>query len=218
MIHILVLGQSNVANHGQPRATSDFGGVFHAGACLPLSDPIPGGSGEGGSVWTRFAPLMRDSNLAPDLRITLRAQGGTAIADWSKSGKHFEELLRDLPAIRSCPVPVTHVLYHQGERDTMLGTDEVGYVSRFLELHDAVSGALPQAEWIVCRASYRMGVTSETVRRAQDAIVARLSKCRAGFDTDQLGSEYRYDDTHFNEKGLQAFARGLLDCFRGSGI
>jgi hypothetical protein len=213
MIHILVLGQSNVSSHGRPRAMSDFGRVFHAGKFLPLRDPVPGGSGDGGSVWTRLAPLMRDAKVTSDLVVTVRAQGGTSVADWSENGKCFRALMSDIPQIQGCGVPVTHVVYHQGERDNFLRTDADSYVQRFMLLHRAIADQFPQAEWIVCRASYRMGKTSDAVRQAQSTIIDGLPNCRAGCDTDQFGRDYRYDDTHFNEAGLSAFAAGLLKSF-----
>lgn len=216
MVHILVLGQSNVANHGTPAGASGFGRVFYNERMTALRDPIPGGSGQGGSVWTRFAPLLRDGKLASDLVITLRAQGGTSVADWSEKGKCYEALVRDIAAIRGCPVPVSHVLYHQGERDTLLRTDTATYVESFMQLYRTVTDAFPAAQWIVCRASYRMGVTSEAVRRAQEEIIERIPGGLRGPDTDRFGAEYRHDNTHFNENGLAAFANDLLACFSES--
>ena len=156
---------------------------------------------------------MQDAGLARELVITLRAAGGTSVLDWSEQGKCFKALIGELATIQSCPIPVTHVLYHQGERDTLLKTDTRSYVQHFTDLYEAVSKAFPQAPWTVCRASYRMGVISEAVRQAQKEIVMRLPNCRPGPDTDRLGADYRYDDTHFNEQGLQAFAKELLGFF-----
>ena len=179
----------------------------------PLSDPIPGGTGSGGSVWTRFAPGLQKAGLASDLVITLRAMGGTSIADWSMHGKCFEALVGDLPTIQNCRTPVTHVVFHQGERDTYLGTDAQTYVRHFEDLYQIVSDALPQVPWIVCKASYRMGVTSTAVRQAQEKIISRFSRCRLGPDTDRLGADFRFDNTHFNDSGLQTFANELLTVF-----
>ena len=46
--HILVIGQSNVANHGKPRGTSDFGSFTVNGELAQLADPLQGGSGNFG--------------------------------------------------------------------------------------------------------------------------------------------------------------------------
>jgi len=212
-LHVLVLGQSNVANHGKPRLKSSFGRSFHHNEMRPLADPIPGGSGAGGSVWTRFASMVSDTKLAPDLVISLRAIRGTSVKDWSSSGKCYENLVRELPALKTCQVPVTHIVFHQGERDGILGTDVDTYVGAFKRLHAAVSEVFPAAQWIICRTSYRRGRTNETIRNAQEQIIASCANCWRGPDTDQLGADYRHDGTHLNYQGLKAFATALVSTF-----
>jgi len=212
-IHILVLGQSNVASHGEPPGECSFGRVFHAGRFLPLRDPVLGGTGEGGSVWTRFAVKLQDAELVDDLIISLRAVGGTAMQDWSTSGKCFSALRADLPEMQTCPVAPTHVVFHQGERDNFLETAEADYVAQFDPLYDLVRQAFPQISWIFCQATYRMGVISHTIRQAQARIIAKYPDIHAGPDTDAWGDEFRIDGTHFNQKGLDAFAESLLRSF-----
>ncbi|MCH9806516.1 MAG: hypothetical protein K0U74_02175 [Alphaproteobacteria bacterium] len=209
-VHVLVLGQSNVANHGKPKGSSDFGRAYHDGSFHPLVDPLPGGTGKEGTVWTRVAPLLRDRLQLSDFVVSLLAQGGTSVGDWSTGGKCFEAMRAAIPKIAECPVPVTHVLYHQGERDTLLETDTASYVAQFSKLHEEVQKTF-QVPWIVCRVSYRMGVTSADVIAAQDEIIRSTPGCIAGPNTDQFGSDYRYDDTHFNEKGVNAFAAELAE-------
>lgn len=211
-LHILVLGQSNVASHGKPKSQSAFGKVYHQGRFLALADPIPGGTGADGSVWTRVAPLLKERLPLSEFVVSVLAQGGTAVSDWSTGGKCFEAMRQALPQIANCPVPVTHVLYHQGERDTLLETDQTTYVAQFSKLHEEVSKTF-DVPWIVCRVSYRMGVTSADVIAAQDEIIGATPGFIAGPNTDQFGSDYRYDDTHFNERGLNAFAGLLADTF-----
>lgn len=217
-VHILALGQSNIANHGFPTMSSPFGGAMFRGERRPMADPIPGGSGEGGSVWPRLADRVAASGMAEDLLVTLRAVGGTSIGDWSEGGAQFDALMADLPEIATASPPVTHVLWHQGERDTLLGTSAETYEARLTALHAAVSRRLPDAVWIVCRASHRAGVRSDAVRAGQDAFIARAPRCVAGPITDQLGAAFRYDDTHFNAQGLLSFSQMLADALRAATI
>lgn len=213
-IHILVLGQSNVANHGQTMSRCDWGRTCFDGEVLALRDPVPGGSGNGGSVWTRFSRQLRGKGLADELFISLCAQGGTSVADWSLGGRCYRKLVEnDLPATRGCPKPPTHIVYHQGERDTFLKTSSHDYLTAFDPLHRLLCETFPHALIMVCTASYRKGVTSDAVRSAQTTIQRTKKNCVAGVDTDMFGREYRYDDTHLNDRGLEAFARALLDAF-----
>lgn len=211
-MHILAIGQSNIASHGETRMDSDYGQAYHAGALHNLHDPVPGGTGDAGSVWTRFADIVRENFI-----LSLRARGGTSIGDWSEGGKCFRELEQDIPALRNAPSPVTHILYHQGERDTLLQTTENEYVHSFEKLYDMLTPNFPDATWVICRASFRDGVTSQDVRRAQNRITEKFPSCIAGPDTDRYGTAFRSDNTHFNEAGLKAFAQDLADCLSERG-
>lgn len=217
--HLLVLGQSNVASHGKPRGASDFGACTHGDSLFPLADPIPGGTGAQGSVWTRFAPLARDRLGWDDLTLTVLAKGGSTVAEWAEpGGRGYEALSASLPALQAMARPVTHVIYHQGESDGMRGTGKADYMARFRALHARVSQALPGAVWILCRASYRMGETSPEIIAAQTELAQSLPGCHAGPDTDAFDRGYRHDDTHFAARGFDAFAEALVGCFAALGV
>ncbi|MCB1356944.1 MAG: hypothetical protein KDK53_10760 [Maritimibacter sp.] len=208
-MHILALGQSNVASHGRPKAASAVGRLHWNGDFLPLNDPLQGGTGRDGSVWTRVAPRLAEAGLSQDPVFTVLAQGGTAVADWAPGGKCFAILEAALPTLLRCLVPVSHVVFHQGERDTLLGTDRAAYRDSFAALKARVDADLP-VPWILCRASYRFGVTSAEVRAAQVALAQDDPMVVSGPDTDQFGSDCRHDDTHFNALGLDRFAAALV--------
>ncbi len=208
-IHILVLGQSNVANHGSGARQSNWGSCWCDGIRRRLADPLPGGTGEEGSVWTRLGPLLKGRGTISNFSVTVLARGGTSSADWAAGGKCYKRLLSAVPIVESSTEPVSHLLYHQGEKDTLLMTSSEAYFEQFLTLHEFISTTWPQLPFIVCTASHRDGVRSEAVRRAQNRIQTQLAGCQPGPDTDTLGSEFRRDDTHFNEAGLDAFARML---------
>lgn len=213
-IHILVLGQSNVASHGTGRHRSaSHGRVWHEGALLPLRDPVKGGSGQGSSIWTYFVEALEARGIGEDVVISMRARGGTSSKDWGAGGVLFESLVEDIPGIKACPVPLTHVVFHQGERDVHLQTDANQYSTRISSLIEMVNGVWPTVPWVFCRASYRKGITSARIIEAQNSLIARYRFCRPGPNTDTLGSDYRRDDLHFNPLGLRAFADALADKF-----
>lgn len=208
--HLLVLGQSNVANHGVGEAVvAKGGGVWYGGTMRPLEDPILGGTGKGVSIWPRVVNGLLDNGIVSDVVVSLRAVGGAGSDEWCAGGKHFHALMNDTSSISACPTPVTHVIFHQGERDTLLNTDQQTYVQRIGSLIEAVSGTWSGTTWIMCRASYRMGVTNAAVIAAQNDLIARHAHCRPGPETDAFGAEYRCDNTHFNTRGLDAFAEEM---------
>ena len=217
--HLLVIGQSNVANHGKPRAASDFGHCTFDGMLLPLADPIAGASGNLGSVWTRFAPLARDRLGWDDLTITNLAQGGTTIADWSEPGRTcHDNLVASLPVLKAMARPVTHVIFHQGEADQRDGTTGPDYREGLRRLHALVRESLPTADWIICRASCRQGALSAELTAVQTELAQTLPGAHPGPDTDLFGWSDRYDDTHLKASGLEAFALALCDSFAELGL
>lgn len=213
-MHLLVLGQSNVANHGKRLSHCDWGQYFHQGKKRRLVDPILGGSGKGGSVWTRLSPLLKQSGLTDEFIVSVLAQGGTSVSDWSSGGKCFEPFEKDhIPALKSGPTPVTHIIYHQGERDTLLETSRQDYIEAFKPLHKLLRKSFPDVPIFICTASYRFGICSDDVREAQKEISETFEGCVFAVDTDELGEAYRYDNTHFNDLGLNTFADALFKAF-----
>lgn len=206
-MHVLALGQSNLANHCGTPAASDFGEVVHEGATHALRDPIPGGTGDLGSVWPRVADELRRHGSNVPLRLTLAAKGGTSVNEWAPGGPCYQALTERFA--RGDADGVTVVVWQQGEKDTLLETSEAAYTADFLRLYDGVTEVIGQVPWVICRTSYRFGVTSPGVVAAQTKLAANLAGAVAGPDLDSLGSEFRRDDTHFNDEGLARFAAML---------
>lgn len=206
-LHILAIGQSNLANHcGTPRESGP-GEVLFAGRVMRLCDPVPGGTGQDGSVWTRVSPLLAGHLPARMLRLALVARGGTSVSEWAPGGACFDELEARLAAGDARNARM--IVFQQGEKDTLLQTTAKDYEAHFRALHDALTARLGLLPWIICRASYRFGVTSASVIAAQDRLVATLPLAYAGPALDRFGRSFRRDDTHFNDEGLDAFAEEL---------
>lgn len=206
-MHILAIGQSNLANHCGTPATSDFGKVVHGGALHSMSDPIPGGSGNLGSVWPRVAEELRRRRSREPLKLTLAAKGGTSVSEWAPGGPCYEALTERFAM--GDGEGVTTVVWQQGEKDTLLETSEADYTADFMRMYDGITVAIGQVPWVICRTSYRFGVTSPEVVAAQTKLAASLIGGVAGPDLDTLGGEFRRDDTHFNDEGLMRFGAML---------
>jgi len=200
--HILGLGQSNLANHcGTARGSVPGSEAVLLGESYPLADPVPGGTGDLGSVWTRLATPERP------IRVTLAAQGGTSIAEWAPGGKCFDIFQERFDA-GDCE-GVTQVIFQQGEKDTLLETTQGDYVATFMRMYEAVVERVGQTPWLLCQSSYRMGVVSPAVIAAQVELAATVAEISAGPNLDRLGTDFRRDDTHFNDAGLDAYAAEL---------
>lgn len=208
-MHILAIGQSNLANHCGTAQASQFGEALAGGELFPLSDPVPGGTGTDGSVWPRVADRLAGLPWPGSLRLTLAAVGATSLAEWLPGEKCFTALEERFAA--GDGEGVTHVVWQQGEKDTLLQTSTADYTDMFVRLHEAVTRTVGVVPWIICRSSYRMGVVNPDVVEAQAKLAASLPLAVEGPYLDGFGSEMRRDDTHFNDAGLDAFAALLVD-------
>ncbi|MCC0022604.1 MAG: hypothetical protein H6874_00100 [Hyphomicrobiaceae bacterium] len=209
-MHVLVFGQSNVANRVRPTRACKWAKVHFDGHVSELSDPIPGASGRKGSVWSRVAHLVKRSGQFQSFCITNVAKGSTSVADWLPEGELFAALCDQAAHAEAINRPVTCVFFHQGERDNFLGTTAADYFETFKRIHSGLILRLGSLPIIVCQASHRAGITSEAVRNAQNQIQGQLDVV-PGPDTDLLGDEFRYDGTHLNALGADRFAQSIFE-------
>ena len=73
---VLVIGQSNAANHGVLAQGAAQPVVLVAeGQCILAVDPLPGGTGRGASIWQRLPQYF--SRLEPDKPLVLAVMGGS---------------------------------------------------------------------------------------------------------------------------------------------
>lgn len=207
-LHILAVGQSNSANHCGSLDSCEFGDVVFEASLHAMKDPVPGGSGNLGSVWPRLARKIQQTGSFESMKLTLASQGGTSISEWAPGGTCFK-MIEERHASGDLD-GVTHVVFQQGEKDTLLQTTSEEYIRHFQAFYEAMSSLLGNCLWIICKSSYRMGVTSDAVTTAQKILADSLKDSIQGPDLDQLGAAFRRDDTHFNDSGLEVFASELF--------
>ncbi len=208
----ICMGQSNAANHGDVRLTAPQSVTVLGGMeLIPASDPLPGASGEGGSVWTRLGTSLVASSVFEEVVFIPIAVDGSAVAEWSPKGKCYPKFADACDRARQAGQEVTHVFWHQGERDTALKSGYDHYLGHLAEIVSAIRTTLPLAKIIICTASYRFGETNKQVRTAQSAICERNDIVQ-GPDTDKIGEQWRHDNLHFNADGQQKFSDLLIGC------
>ena len=92
-LKLFVWGQSLAANAGYGHyaaRNTDKTFVYSNGNYYPCIDPIVGGEGSGGSVWSRFADAVLgfpiNNTTVTQVIIGCCAQGSTSINDWTPGG------------------------------------------------------------------------------------------------------------------------------------
>jgi len=211
---VVVAGQSNAASHGLPRGRAGNG-------CFALTvsgwfageDPWPGSSGNGGSVWSRLAPQIRNSGMADHVVVGCVAAGSCRIDDWVSGGKLKGKLDELAQAYRNENLTVDAVIWHQGETESWQWTaDPIDYRQQLSSLVDRCQIQFPEAVIVICQTSRDVeGVVHPGIRLAQQVVCDGRDRVIAGPDTDALDETYRHDGVHWNEKGMECFATLLLE-------
>lgn len=220
-IVLLVLGQSNAANYGNELFSSNCNKTynFYQGNLFPLKDPLMGASGEGGSVWSRLANLLIENNFSKEIIIAPAAVGGTAIEQWIPGGSLNHLISETVNDLHTSNHEITHVLWHQGESNhsalspnTSDIQNALNYKNNFNILVDYLRDLNVNSPIFIAQAT-RCGSRSIDIdlQNAQFELANDSLKIYNGPNTDLLGNEYRYDNCHFNAKGLNEHARLWAD-------
>lgn len=204
---ILVLGQSNAANHGPaPPAGAARIPVLSGGRCYLSAAPLPGATGEGDSIWPRMAAELRHQLDGRPLAFAVLAVENTAIADWTGDGALRRRLEHDLAGLKGAGMAVDLVLWQQGEADARDGTSRAQYTAGMLALRRILDRQGVAAPLLAARSTYCPGSYGGAVRAGLQDAAAASPGILVGPDTDQLTGELRVG-CHFSSAGLDAAAR-----------
>ena len=210
-------GQSNSANANSRRSRPAPDGTAYdwfAGQCYASADPVPGASGSQGSLWPEIGTDLSLALRQPVLMIH-GGIGGSQIGDWldDRSG-YYNALSARIAEARKAGFEPSLVLWHQGETDAARHPDRAALGMRLGALMDRMLADLPHAQVYLFRASKCAGRKREdgvaTVRESQSAVARARFRITAGFDTDTLGNDFRWDTCHFNSLGRDAIRRAVV--------
>jgi lysophospholipase L1-like esterase len=206
----LVFGQSNAANMQSEMHTAiDRRVVNHFnGRCYLAASPLLGAYGERGESWTLLGNKLVAAGVFDQVIIEDVAVGGSEIKRWSDGD--LTPILDAAALDLTQHYRVTHVLFHQGERDFGVKTSKADYETRFRGLIARLRKAKISAPIYICVASYESKyagwAADNPVTEAQHDLV-NGADILAGPDTDAIVLDYdRYDGSHFNGSGQEKFA------------
>ena len=212
----LVFGQSNAGNWGEspltagPRVFS-----FFRGRLARAKDPLPGANGNGGSVWTRLGNKLIESKLYDRVIFVPAAIGATQISEWAPGGLLHKDLLRNIDAATDAGYTFTHLLWHQGESDAVLGTSTQDYEDRFHALLSAIrEHGVDAPAFVAVTTRCSAFIPNPEIRKAQQDLVNPALGIFGGPDTDVLDETFRFDSCHFSDAGLDMHANLWLKVIR----
>jgi len=221
---ILAYGQGNSANGGEVKYTPK-NNVFNTfdGKCYRADDPLLGATDNKGSVWGRLADKIIESGMYENVVIKSIAVGGTPIVSWTVSGtgigykgrlfgNYHSRILEADNELKSLGFTITHILWHQGETDTINGTTTSEYKERFLDMLKSMRKNGINAPIYVAEASRYGKKTSKEVVLAQKQLVEENDDILKGPNTDIIDRlDDRTDDgQRFTAMGLEKHANAWL--------
>lgn len=209
LLVLLVLGQSNAANHGEVRVAPE-GPIFSFfdGRCYAAKDPLPGASGQGGSVWTRLAPTLLVAGSADAVLLVPWAAGSTSMAAWNRHPDLVEGLARTVAQLKTEGFSADMVLWQQVEMESFIGTSGEDYQAGFAKWLARLRGLGVSAPVWVAQSTRCLDRHNESVRAAQLRLPQALPGLLKGPDLDRLfNAKMRFDGCHFSEAGLTAAAQ-----------
>ncbi len=209
-IVVLAIGQSNAANHGVRTPTTGLPTVLVAdGRCIMATDPLPGSTGSGASIWYRLPQYF--SRLEPQRLLVLSVLGvdATSIEDWvAEKSPLGERLANQVKSMRALGLMPHLVLWQQGEAEARLGTTAGAYRDSLDKLAKLLAQAGANAPIVMARSTVCRSAPNGAVRSAVEAKAASNTRFQLGPDTDTIsGTELRGDGCHFSAKGLDRAAQ-----------
>jgi hypothetical protein len=204
----LALGQSNAGNHAErPYEAGPEVAAFDGKGCVAARDPLPGGDGDGGSLWTPLAERWVREGRARRVLVAVVAREATAVAEWQPGEPLHRRAVAALDGLKRRGLDVTRILWVQGEADAILGTAGDRYASDLAAVLQPLHAASRAPVWIAqigrCGDAF-----SPAVREAQARVAAAHEWARPGPDLDLVGPEDRFERCHFAASG-QARAAAL---------
>lgn len=206
---LLALGQSNAGNHGSPPSHAREPLTLIAeGKCIKASDPLPGGTGTGGSIWQRLPAELAMQKYPQPVVLSVIAVDATTIDDWtdplSPLGKRLNAHVASMRRLGLAPALA---LWQQGEADARIGTGANGYASGLSRLATALSEAGATAPIILARSTVCRSAPNTLIRSAIESIATSDRRFRLGPDTDTLSSGTFRNGCHLTSDGLDSAAK-----------
>lgn len=226
-----VLGQSNAANAGAVRYRSRravYSWNFLDMRCHPAADPLPGGGGFGGSVWSRLGDRLIDEGLFDRVLFVPVALGGTHIVEWLPGATCYRRVALAFARLRRAlgrpDLPFTAAFWVQGESDA--DATQMPAETYRAYLNDIITGlreegvSAPVFVALSTRTTASPGTNRNctAIRSAQTAVVDEAAGIFTGPDTDGLIGEDRFEDCHFSGTGLEKCADLWHACLQTAGI
>lgn len=178
------------------------------GKCIKASDPLPGGTGTGSSIWQRLPALLSTQKDSRPIVLSVMAVDATSIADWTAARSPLgARLTAHVTTMRQLGLAPDLVLWQQGEADARSGTGSGDYAAGLARLAAMLGEAGSNAPIILARSTVCLSGPNAAIRGAIESTVSRDRRFRLGPDTDTLSAETFREGCHLTSEGLESAAK-----------
>lgn len=202
---IIVAGQSNVANTVSSLSKNSTNIYNFYDSILYLAqDPLLGATGKQGSLWIEVGEQLLAKTEYNEVVIINIARSNSSISDWANEGKFSNLIAQALNSAIQLGLKPDVLLWGQGERDAIDNMQKSDYHKMLTNLVTNTNKEALGMPIIISLSSRCFSNAENTnIRQAQMQTIQRFNFVFQGPDTDKLGTDYRYDDCHFNTKGKE---------------
>ncbi|MBA2652703.1 MAG: hypothetical protein H0U73_10610 [Tatlockia sp.] len=219
---LLVIGQSNAANHAEKQFTTQYPSKVFAyfnGKCFIAASPLLGASGNAGEFITPLADKLIANGDYGSVLIVPLAIGGSTINRWHKGGD-LNVMMQAVLSGLSPRFKVTEVIWHQGESDFAEKTTAKEYQQCFNSLLETVrhkGDVMPPVFYAVATLCGHNPewTPNNSLASGQRSLANPKQKIYLGADTDRflLSEDRDVGYCHLSEKGqlkaAAAFAEAI---------
>ncbi len=228
---ILAFGQANAANSTEVEYSPKHN-VFNIFdyKCYRADDPLLGASATTehmGSVWSRLGDKIIAAGMYENVVIKSLGVAGSPIVCWTVDGtgigwggilqgNYHSRIIDAKKELDALGFSITHCLFHQGEADTLSGTNTEEYKKSFINMLDSMRKNGIDAPIYVALASRFYNQISPEVIAAQKQLIDSNIDVLEGPNTDIID---KLDDRtargcHFSDSGAIKHADAWLESLR----
>ena len=210
---IIVSGQSNSANFLKSfKNYKNNHYNYFEGNCYALSNPVLGAEGEMSSI---VPALAKNLDISENIIFITSGRGGYSIT--SNDNKEFIDYnIQALNELKKKNNYLRFLIWIHGESD--IGNSKL-YEKSFENIYQSILDTQNDSEnieLIITQTSYCKNLGDKLLRDKQRAISLSKNSLLEIINTDELGNEFRYDDCHFNETGIEKLSLKISKIIRKS--
>ena len=209
LLVLFTAGQSHASSHVRTRyypRNEVF--TLYGNKIYKTEDPLLNACGRRGSIWSRLADMLIDSNVCHQVVLVNTASGGSSIKDWAYNKAYKHKLDQAFNDLRVAQLSPDYILWIQGQKDNVLNTPKDEYIRAFDTLKSNFGYSGITAPFIMAVSTYSPTAATfvdgrgldTSIQSAQLEIIENYNDVFQGPWLDSLIlASHRHDGLHLSD-------------------